>query len=514
MTRHDEHPGSVGEMRLAVHRPADGTLIGEVPILGPTGVRKAVHRARAIQAEWSTLDLRDRVRRMAALLPVLARRSDDIARTIQDETGKPLLEALSEVAVVTELVAYFVKHAPKVLRPRSVSAGLQLGKSATIHQEPYGVVGVISPWNYPFILTMEPAITGAFAGNAVVIKPSEFTPFTARWVPELFAEAHLPDGLVQIVTGDGASGQALIQGGVDKISFTGSTATGKKVMAAAAESLTPVQLELGGKDPAIVLGDADVERAGAGIAFGAFFNAGQTCISVELVFAVESVYESFVHHLSAVATSLRTGTGEGVDIGPMTTIRQLETVEAQLDQAVRGGARVLSGGSRSDPASNVLLPTVIVDVTEGMDVLEKETFGPVVAVVRVRDEDEAVRRANEGRYGLCASVWSSDLERGERVARRLKAGCVSVNDVLTHYSVPSLPMGGVGESGFGRTRGAEGLLEMSRTRSVLVRRHGLAREPYWFPYRDSAVELIRGVVDWRGGRGPGRFLRSLWGRLR
>lgn len=499
---------------LRVRRPADGSVLGEVPVVGTEAVRAAVDRGKTVQRDWRSLALKDRIRRMAGLLPVLARRSEDIARVIRDETGKPETEALAEVAVVIDLVRHYANVAPRVLRPRRVGTGWLIGKSASVRMEPHGVVGVISPWNYPFILVMDPTVAAAFAGNAVVIKPSEYTPFTALLVGELFEEARLPEGLVQVVTGDGATGAALVTAGVDKVAFTGSTAVGREVSKLAAQHLLPVQLELGGKDPAIVLADADLDRAAAGITFGAFFNAGQTCISVERVYVVDEVYDDFVDRLVRSAKALRAGTGEGVDVGPLTTPEQMEVVEAHVGEAIHSGAVALTGGSRADPAANVFQPTVLVEVTREMAVLRDETFGPVVSVVRVADEEEAVERANLGRYGLFASVWTGDVARGERVARRLRAGGVSVNDVLSHYAVPGLPMGGVSDSGFGRARGEEGLREMSRTRSILVRRFGPAREPYWFPYRQSTAELVRGIVAWRGGLGVGRLLRWILGGLR
>jgi acyl-CoA reductase-like NAD-dependent aldehyde dehydrogenase len=499
---------------LEVRRPSDGSVLATVPAQGPAEVAEAVARARRIQTEWAAFATEDRIRRMRALLPALAEAREEIVETIRAETGKPELEAYAEVAVIADLLRHYAATARRVLRPRKVSTGWLLGKQAAVYREPYGVVGVISPWNYPFILVMDPVVSALFAGNAAVVKPSEFTPLTALTAQKLFGRAHLPDGLVQVVTGDGRTGAALVDGGVDKISFTGSARTGRRVMAAAARNLTPVTMELGGKDPAIVLEDADLERAAAGIAFGAFFNAGQTCISVERAYVVESVYDAFVERISTVARALRAGSAEEVDVGPMTTAPQLGIVEAQLDDALERGARPVAGGGRADPASNVMLPTVLVDVDPDSMLMTEETFGPLLPVMRVRDQEEAIERANRGAFGLFASVWTRDVERGTAVARRLRAGGVSVNDVLTHYAVPGLPMGGVGQSGFGRNRGDEGLREMTRTRSMLVHRWGRRREVFWFPYGSGKLEMVRGLVEWRTGGGLGRLLRALFGRYR
>lgn len=494
---------------IEVRSPADGSVLGTVPVHGPEEVALAVGRARRIQAEWAGLTAADRSRRMGSLLPVLAAARDEIVGTIRAETGKPELEAHAEVAVIADLIRHYQTTARKVLKPRRVSTGWLLGKRAFVHREPYGVVGVISPWNYPFVLVMDPMISALFAGNAVVVKPSEFTPLTALLAERLFAAAHLPEGLVHVVTGDGSTGAALVEAGVDKVSFTGSARTGRRVMEAAARRLIPVTMELGGKDPAIVLEDADLDRAAAGIAFGAFFNAGQTCISVERAYVVDGVYDAFIERLTEVVETLRAGSGDDVDVGPMTTEPQLEIVEGQLADAIDRGAQAVVGGGRADPASNVLLPTVLVDVDPESALMTHETFGPVLPVIRVRDEEEAIGKANGGAFGLFASVWTQDVERGKAVARRLRAGGVSVNDVLTHYAVPGLPMGGVGQSGFGRNRGDEGLREMTRTRSVLVHRWGRRREVFWFPYGRRKLEMVRGLVEWRTGGGLSRLVRAL-----
>jgi acyl-CoA reductase-like NAD-dependent aldehyde dehydrogenase len=498
---------------LEVVSPAEGAHLASVPLCGRDEVRAAVGRARVVQAEWAGLPLSDRVRRLGRVLPVLRERCDEIVGSIVAETGKAEPEALAEVAVVTDLVRYYLADAEHILRSRRVPTGWLLGKSATVHREPYGVIGVISPWNYPFILVMSPVMTALFAGNGVVVKPSEHTPLTGLLVPRILADAGIPEGLASVVTGDGTTGAELIAAGIDKVAFTGSPHTGRRIMAKAAEHLVPVSLELGGKDAAIVLEDADLDRAAAGVVFGAFFNAGQTCVSIERAFVVEAVFDAFVERVCHLAAALRTGAAGEFDVGPITTPQQLAVVERHIDDAVSKGARVLTGGERADPAANLVLPTVIVDVTSDMAVLRDETFGPVLPVVRVADEEEALRHANEGAYGLFASVWTGDRRRGEALARRIRAGGVSVNDVLTHYAVPGLPMGGVGSSGFGRTGGREGLEELTRTHTVLTHRWGLGkRELYWFPYRARTSELLRGVVTWRTGGGIGRLVRAFLGR--
>lgn len=497
---------------LEVRSPADGSIVASVPVRSVEEVEAAVAKARATQAGWARRSAKARARVMREVARVLGRRGDEIAECIRKETGKPRAEALAEVLVSVDLVRYYVRVAPHHLRPRRAGTGWMITKAGWVEREPLGVVGAITPWNYPFVLVMDCVTPALFAGNGVVVKPSEVTPLTALLVPRLLEEAGVPPGLVQVVPGDASTGRALGQGGVDRMAFTGSTATGRKVMEAAASTLTPVTLELGGKDAAIVLEDADLERAARGIVFGAFFNAGQTCISVERVYVVRSVYEPFVDRVTALARSLRVGAGDGADVGPIITPAQLGTVERQVEAALAAGARALCGGRRTE-GSPFFPPTVLVGVDGSMDLVREESFGPLLPVMSVEDEEEAVRLANASPYGLFASVWTGDRKRGLRVARRLRAGGVSVNDVLSHYSVPSLPMGGVGDSGFGRRRGLEALDDMTRTKTLFADRAGLKRETYWFPYSERSVRFMRALLQWRSRGGPSGFVALVRGLL-
>jgi len=495
--------------RLLEARDPDGRVTREVaPVQGEEEVRAAVARARAAQRAWGALAAVDRARRLAELGRVLGRRADEIAQRIRMETGKPEAEALAEIVVSADLIRFYRRAAPRRLERRRVGSGWLLGKTATVEREPYGVIGAITPWNYPLVLVMDAVSPALFAGNAIVIKPSEHTTGTAELVPDLCRDAGLPTSLVEVVTGDGTTGAALIRSGVDRIMFTGSTATGRKVMAAAAETLTPVTLELGGKDPALVLEDADLERAARGVVYGAFFNAGQTCISIERAYVVRSVYDRFVSRVRELVEELRVGTGPEADVGPIVTEAQLSVVERHVREALDGGGRALTGGRRLEPGSSVFLPTMLVDVDPSSPVLREESFGPLLPVIPVDDADEAVRHVNALGYGLFASVWTGNRKRGLEIARRLRAGGVSVNDVLSHYAVPGLPMGGVGESGFGRRRGLEALDEMSRTRTLLADRVGLKRELWWFPYSERGSRFIRALLDWRTGR-PVRAAKRL-----
>jgi acyl-CoA reductase-like NAD-dependent aldehyde dehydrogenase len=489
-----------------VRSPADGSLLGHVPITHHVQVLEAVERARHVQRGWIALRGEERFAVLKRLVEVLGLHTDAIVSTIRQETGKPEIEAIGEILATIELFDYYLEVAPRVLRREWMSTGWLMGKSAYTYREPYGVVGVITSWNYPFLLIADAVAAALFTGNAVVVKPSEHTPFSALKLRDLCLEAGLAPGLMEVVTGDDRTGMALVDSGVDKIVFIGSSPTGRKVMAAAAQNLTPVSLELSGKDPAIVLEDADLERAARGIVYGAFYNAGQTCIATERVFVVEEIYEQFAERVTEVAGELRAGTDGEYDIGPIVDERRLRTVEAHIEDALARGARVTVGGARVDPESNVFLPTVLVNVDQSMRVVWEETFGPVLPLMRVRDEEEAVRLANVSPYGLYASVWTEDRERGEALAERLRAGGVSINDTLSHYAVPGLPIGGVGASGFGRRRGVAGLEEMSRPRSVLVHRTGLARELWWFPYTERGTRLMRALLGYRHSSAVGHLV--------
>ena len=480
--------------------PGDSSLLADLPVAGPDEVRRAVAASRAAQSLWARIPARERAVRMRRVARLMDTRGDELAASVRAETGKPMMEALAEVVVSVDLIRFYAKVAPRHLRPRKVGTGWMLTKAGWVEREPYGVVGAITPWNYPLILPMDCITPAVFAGNGVVLKPSELTPLTALLLPGLLEAAGIPEGLVQVVTGDGATGQALIRGGVDRVVFTGSTPTGRKVMEAAASGPTPVTLELGGKDPAIVLEDADLERAARGVVFGGFFNAGQTCIAVERVYVARSVYQPFVERVVELAGTLRTGSGDDADVGPVITPAQLHVIEAQVAEALAGGARALTGGRRT-PGTRLFPPTVLVDATDSMAVMREESFGPLLPIVAVDGDDEAVRRANATGYGLFASVWTKDTRRGLGIARRLRAGGVSVNDVLTHYGVASLPIGGVGESGFGRRRGVDALDEMTRSRTLLTDRAGLRREAYWFPYSKQSVRAMRALLHWRARGG-------------
>lgn len=460
--------------------PRTGHLLGVVPEFSAAEVNAAVAKARSVAPSWAALSYRDRTTYLLTVRDRLLDRAEELVEIICAETGKQRAEAVTtELMAICETISWYAKHGERVLATRPVASGMMAHKKAWKSYSPLGVVGVISPWNYPFTLSMTPLLTALFAGNPVVLKPSEVTPTVGLAIGELFEDDKWAD-LVQVVTGAGATGEALVRSGVDKIAFTGSARTGRRVMAAAAETLTPVLLELGGKDPMIVCADADLERAARGAVWGAFQNSGQTCMSVERVYVDESVASEFIDLVVRLGSQIRQDRSGG-DIGSMTFEPQLKIVEDHLADAVERGARVLLGGNRIDREGLWFEPTVLVDVDHSMKIMTEETFGPVLPIMSVPGIEEALRLANDSEYGLNSSVWTNDLAHGAAIAERMQAGNVCVNDCIVSYAVTGLPFGGVKSSGMGRVHGPEGLLEFSNVKSVMSSRLEFAREAWWFP---------------------------------
>lgn len=461
---------TTGRATFTVSDPRSGEEIGTYPVAGPDDVAAAVDRARGALRWWTDQGYRGRRQWLLEFKRAVAGRSDELADLISAETGKPTEDALLEVFLTVSHLEWAAKKAQSVLRRRSVPAGLVMSNhSASLGYEPYGVVGVIGPWNYPLYTPMGSISYALAAGNTVVFKPSELTPGVAGWLVEVWQSLGAPNDIIQVVTGDGSTGAELCTAGVDKLAFTGSAPTGRKVMAACAESLTPVVIEAGGKDAMIVDRGADIDSAAEQAVFGAMGNAGQTCAGVERVYVVDEAYDDFVAAFTERARGLAPGEEASSSYGPMTMRGQREIIAGHISDALARGGRALLGGE-SSASDRLVEPVILTDVPEDSTAVTEETFGPTVVINRVADLEEGVDRANATRYGLGASVFTPDKRAGRAAAERLRAGAVAVNAFLAFAAIPALPFGGSGDSGFGRIHGADGLREFSRPKGMTVQR--------------------------------------------
>ena len=477
------------------YAPATGQLLGEVPNMGAEEVRAAVRRARQAQEAWGSLPVEERCERVMRYRDALVDRSDELVDLLVRECGKPRHEALlHEVMVAADLTTFFAKVAPKALAPRDLDYHLMKHRKGIIEYVPRGVVGVISPWNYPLQLSLRDVILAVIAGSAAVLKPSEVTPLIGRKAKEIWDSAGMPEDVFQVVTGDGGTGAALIDAGVDLVVFTGGVSTGKRVAAACGERLIPCIMELGGKAPLIACADADIEKTARGIVFGGFTNSGQVCISVERVYAHESLHERLVDRVVELTKELRQGDpAEGVvDVGAIIFPRQIDVVEKHIADAVEKGAKVRTGGKRAPGPGDFFEPTVIDGCDHSMTVMTQEIFGPIVPIMKVASDEEAVRLSNDSHLGLNAYVFSKDKAHGRRVAEQIQAGSVLVNDVVSNGGCPDAPFGGIKQSGFGRVMGEDSLRDMCHVRHMSVDRVALgSTDPLWFPYTERSYQWFR-----------------------
>jgi acyl-CoA reductase-like NAD-dependent aldehyde dehydrogenase len=483
---------------IEVRNPATLEPITALPVASGAAIVGTVNRAREAQAQWRTTPFAERAKLLYRLRDLLLDEQDKLADILTAETGRPRAEAYgNELFYLCDAIGVWGKKSERYLRSTRIRPHFPLMKFKRVVSTyaPRGVIGIISPWNFPLTLTLGEALPALMAGNAVVIKPSELTPLTALFGAEAALKAGFPKDLVQVVIGRGDAAEALIDH-VDMISFTGSVATGKKVMHRAAERLIPVSLELGGKDPMIVLKDADLERAAGACVWGALMNAGQACTSIERVYVEAPAYDDFVARVCAKVRTVRQGPSEApVDIGCMTSETQLATVSAQVDEAVRLGAKILTGGRRNPDYPGLYYePTVLVDVNHDMRIMKDETFGPVIPIMKVRDAVEALRLANDSRYGLGASVFSRNREAAATLAEQMEAGTVCVNDSLVNFIIPDIEMGGIKESGFGYRHGPEGIRKYCRQKSFVIDRFGLKEEFPWYPSSEKKARQMRHLL--------------------
>ncbi|WP_045742435.1 aldehyde dehydrogenase family protein [Actinoplanes rectilineatus] len=486
----------VEDGQLISTNPATGEEAGRVPVADETAVTDAVTRARAAGLWWQGLGWEGRKTRLLRWRSLIVHRIDELAALTHSESGKPVTDGLMEAAAAIEHLDWAARNAKRVLGPRRVRTRLLVAEhTGHLEYQPYGVVGVIGPWNYPILTPVGPISGALAAGNAVVLKPSEYTPMVGQWLADTFAEVVPEHPVLQVVHGLGDVGGALCRAGVHKIAFTGSTATAKRVMAACAENLVPVVLEAGGKDALIVDADADVAAAADAAVWGAMTNAGQTCVGIERVYAVAPVYDRFVEAVVAKAATLRTGE----EIGPITMPKQLGIIREHIEDALAKGGRAVLGGADAVQAPYVS-PTVFVDVPADAAAQREETFGPTLTITKVADADEAVTRANDSPYGLGGAVFGK--RDAIRIARRLRSGMVAVNGTLTFVGMGNLPFGGVGESGFGRIHGEDGLREFARAKSITVRRGPSLLPAMTFERTPAQVRQIVKALRLLYGRKP------------
>ena len=489
--------------RFELRCPIDLAPIGELTCATAEDVRDAVVRARAAQRDWAQRTFTERAEPMWRLLDLFVQRREDIVAAVVRETGKARAEALAmEVYAPCDSISYYAKNAAKFLAPekRRVHGLMGLAKKLRIVYRPLGVVGLITPWNGPVALAVNPTVQALMAGNAVVHKPSEVTPFSAELVRELFVAAGIPADLYQVVQGDGRTGAALIEAGVDKVSFTGSVATGRRVGEACGRMLIPCTLELGGKDAMIVCADADLERAADGAVFGSCMNTGHYCCGTERIYAVEPIFEPLVERVVAKVAALRQSDHGETDVGAVFWDRQLEIIESHVEDARARGAKVLVGGRRNPNLGGLYYePTVLVDVDPSMRIMREETFGPIVAIVKVASEEEALRLANDSEYGLNGNVWTADVDKGLRIAASMETGGVCINDPAITYGIPEAPFGGIKASGVGQVNGATGLRGYCHALPISIDRRGKGPIQGGFPYTARSTALLDRIIRYYYG---------------
>ncbi|GAA2437941.1 aldehyde dehydrogenase family protein [Mycolicibacterium llatzerense] len=499
---------------IDVKNPADGTVVGTIANHSSKQVAQMAANLRAAQGEWESIGPRGRADWLFKFQEWIYDNTNKIADVLQSETGKPRAEALTEPAVVTDLIGYWARQAEGFLTDgHPVQLGpMTIGKRLTTIYRPYPLVGVITPWNFPFTMPGIDVIPALAAGAAVLLKPSEVTPLSAAEFVRGWTEIGAPP-VLGLATGDGKAGSAVIDC-ADYVQFTGSTATGRKVAVRCGERLIPYSLELGGKDPALVLSDADIERAANGVMWGGLFNAGQVCVSIERVYVEAPVYDEFLAKLTAKVKALRQGQDGREckhDVGALATDAQRDIVQRHVRESVAAGARAVTGGKPASPGT-FFEPTVLVDVDQTMTCITDETFGPTLPIIKVADEAEAIRLANDSIYGLSATVWSSNGERAERVARQLEVGAVNINDVMVNIFAYSLPMGGWKQSGIGaRSGGAEGVRKYCRRQAITAPRiPTLSKEMLWYPVSQGTIDFAQTLLRAFAARGRRRVSLPKW----
>ena len=497
-----------GRKQLSLKSPVDLSHIDTYDCANSDEISAVMTQAKIAQSKWKQTSLKERVELMHRVADVVIQQQDRIMDVVMRETGKPVQEAMAmEVFSAVDSLVFYAKRAEKWLSDKKIKmhGPMRFLKKTIITYKPRGVVVVITPWNGPFILSINPVIQAILCGNSVIVKPSEVTPMSGAMVQEIFALADAPMHLVQTLIGDGETGAELISQGPDKVSFTGSVATGKKIAAKCGEMLIPFSLELGGKDAMIVCSDADVKDAASGAVVGSFMNAGQYCCGTERIYVMSDIYDEFVAEVVSITKSLVQSNDYKGDVGPTFWDKQIDIIEDHVNDAIAKGATVLAGGKRNPAFEGLYFePTVMTEVTHEMKIMKDETFGPVICIMKVSSEDEALSLANQSHYGLNGNVWTKDLVKGQKLARSIETGACSVNDMAMSYGVNEVPFGGVKNSGLGVVNGKEGLLGYSHAMPIIIGKKSASA----YPYTDKSFEQLKGALKIFWGN---RLVRKLFG---
>lgn len=498
-----------GQKTISLAKPSDNQHLYDIACQSKDEVNQVIAKAKAAQKAWAALPVGERVKHLLNLRDVIVDQQDRIMNVIINETGKAKQDALMvEVYTVAAFITYWCKQASKSLKPETSRASGIMGftKKVHIHYKPLGVIGIIAPWNGPFVLTANPCIQAMLAGNAVVAKGSEITPFCSKILEELCLEAGIPEGVCQVLIGDGATGDALITGGVNKISFTGSVATGKKVASRCLEQMIPYTLELGGKDAMIVCDDAELDDAVHAAVWGSCVNTGHYCCGIERIYVHEAIYHDFVSKAVELSNSLRVGSEHGVneDMGAVFSEQQMAIIERHVADAVEKGGKVLAGGKRVDKQGLYYPPTVVVDTAESSSLISEETFGPVMPIIKVTSDEDAIKKANASNYGLHGSVWTKNKQKGIDIAKQLETGSIAVNDIGMMYGIANAPFGGVKESGLGNVNGKHGIRGYCHAMPILVGRYSGKDSGY--PHNEKDFENMKKMMHFMWKTTIGKWL--------
>ena len=505
-------PTPDGHRRLRLRSTSDNQPIHEITVNTKEDVDAALVRAKAAQREWAKVPIAERARIVRGAIDRLVEQREQIIADIRADTGKTRAEMLMvEIIAACDAINHWSSCAVRDLSDevRKTHAFMRPLKKLLMHSRPLGVIGIITPWNGPFALAVNPTTQALLAGNAVLLKPSEVAPRSGDWTARIFHEAGVPQDLLQVLHGDGETGAALVDAGVQKISFTGSVATGKKIALACAAQLIPCSLELGGKDAMIVCADADLERAANGAVFNSIFNTGHVCMGVERVYVVESVADEFERLLEEKVSEVRyagSSSGKVSEIGSLFWDRQLPIIESHVADAREKGADIAVGGEADTNGGIFYKPTLIRKVDHTMDIMRKETFGPIVSVMRVKDEDEAIRMANDSEYGLSGSVWTRDDQKGIEIAKQLETGSVHINDASISYGVLEAPFGGMKDSGVGQVNGKGALRSYTFQQPIIIDRWKRKTEQHWYPHTEKTAEELEQAVKYVYGT----WVKKLW----